>query len=424
METTLKRKLLTVMLAIAVAFVLLAATETHSSAASGKYWIKINKNKCCATVYKKSGGKWKPYRAMVCAVGKKSTPTPSGTFYLGSKFRWIRMVTDGNTTFEQYTTRFYGEYYIHSPCYSEPSKNKENAHTFYTLGTHATHGCVRFCVMDAKWIYENCPSGTKVTVYSSSKSGPLGKPKKIKYVKKHGRAWDPTDPDPKNPVFKMRKPQFTINKAKKVKYGKKYSLTKGVKVMNTNAIQDLTSKMKVTKLTRNGKTIKLKNFSTKKLGKYKVTYYVKDKYCIKSGGKGTSKTFTFQVIDKSSITGTANKKADVNDTLNLLKGVKAKSLSKNLTSSIKVSVKLPDGTTRNLSAEDAKAYLIEQSGTYKVTYTVTNPYPKKKVTKTISITVAAPEPETPETPDQPSTPEQPENPGGSTEPVAPETQTR
>lgn len=410
----MKRNVTSLFLIIAVAAAALTVTETPSSAASGKYWIKVNKKKCVATVYKRARGKWKPYRAMLCSVGKRSTPTPSGTFHLGGKFRWIRMVTEGVTTYEQYTTRFHGEYYLHSPCYAAPRKNKQKAHTYYTIGKHVTHGCIRFAVMDAKWIYENCARGTRVTIYSSRHAGPLGKPSPVKYVKKHGRAWDPTDPDRRNPVFRMRKPRFTVKKADTVLYGKGYSLKAGVKVINTNAIQNLTRKMKISKVTRNGATIAARKFSTKKLGEYKVTYYIKDKYCIKNGGKGTRHTFTFRVIDRSSIGGVANKTLNQDERADLLRGVNARSLSRDLTGTIKITITKPDGSQRTLSATEAKNFLFDQAGTYKATYAVTNPYPQKVVSKTATIAVKAkevtPEPEQPEQTDDQTQPEQTKQP--------------
>lgn len=33
------------------------------------------------------------------------------------------------------------------------------------LGINASHGCVRLAIDDAKWIYDNIPSKTKVVVY-------------------------------------------------------------------------------------------------------------------------------------------------------------------------------------------------------------------------------------------------------------------
>ena len=48
------------------------------------------------------------------------------------------------------------------------------------FGTAASMGCVRMTVEDAKWIYDNCKSGTTVEFYSSENPGPLGKPEAMK----------------------------------------------------------------------------------------------------------------------------------------------------------------------------------------------------------------------------------------------------
>ena len=34
----------------------------------------------------------------------------------------------------------------------------------YTLGIPASHGCVRLKVEEAKWLYDNIPSGTKLII--------------------------------------------------------------------------------------------------------------------------------------------------------------------------------------------------------------------------------------------------------------------
>lgn len=61
-------------------------------------------------------------------------------------------------------------------------------------------GCVRLTVEDAKWIYDNCKSGTTVEFYSSEDPGPLGKPETQKISDNEElRGWDPTDPADDNP---------------------------------------------------------------------------------------------------------------------------------------------------------------------------------------------------------------------------------
>lgn len=63
-------------------------------------------------------------------------------------------------------------------------------------------GCVRLQVADAKWIYDNCPGGTQVTIYEDWDSpGPLGKPEKLvdEITPETHNGWEPTDPAEGNP---------------------------------------------------------------------------------------------------------------------------------------------------------------------------------------------------------------------------------
>lgn len=390
METRKKSFILVIASMLVLILALGIATE-DSSAKASKYWIKINKKKNITTVYKRYGSKWKPIRAMICTTGKNNG-TPSGTFYLGKKFRWVTMTSPtGSRSNEQYTCRIVGEYYLHSVWYYDYRFNHatQSTNSFNRLGKHGSQGCVRFSTMDAKWIYDNCAYGTKITVYSSKKDGPLGRPRKIYVSTKTRMNWDPTDPLRSNPIFKMHKPVFKFKKSKKVLYGKKYKLKSGVKVINPNANQIITYRLKVAKLTRNGKKISAKKFSTRKLGKYKITYYVRDPYMVQNGHRGSEKTFKFIVFDKVSFSA---KDYTVNQNeSNAVKGMSAKARSKNLTKSAKVTVIAPDNTKTIMSYANAVNFKFTQAGTYKVTYRVTNPYPKKAVTKTIKITVTSAE---------------------------------
>ena len=61
-------------------------------------------------------------------------------------------------------------------------------------------GCIRLTAQDAKWIYDNCKSGTTVEIYDSEDLGNITKPT-IQIIDETdpNKGWDPTDPDPKNP---------------------------------------------------------------------------------------------------------------------------------------------------------------------------------------------------------------------------------
>lgn len=163
------------------------------------------------------------------------------------------------------------------------------------MGTNCSHGCVRLALMDAKWIWNKCPKGTKITVYKSKDPGSLGKPTPIKM--KSSWKYDPTDPSKENPNFKLKKPVITISstKPKTVEQGSSYSLKSGVTGKNPNANQNLTSYVKVHK-TYKYSTSKKKyvqaDFTTKKTGKYKITYMLYSYYC----GGTTYKSFYVNVV--------------------------------------------------------------------------------------------------------------------------------
>ena len=100
----------------------------------------------------------------------------------------------------QYACRITGPILFHSVPYQQKDKSTLEWWEYDKLGTKASLGCIRLKVEDAKWIYDNCISGTKVEFYSSSTPGPLGKPSARKISGDEAvRNWDPTDPDKNNP---------------------------------------------------------------------------------------------------------------------------------------------------------------------------------------------------------------------------------
>lgn len=156
------------------------------------YYIKVNRTACTVTVYAKDGnnGYIIPVKRFACSVGLPSTPTPTGTFYTSNKYRWHTLM---GPSYGQYCTRIVGGVLFHSVAGYNMTSYNLKASDYNKLGSPASHGCVRLCVRDAKWIYDNCSSGTMVTIYDSSDPGPLGKPATIKIPASQN--WDPTDPN-------------------------------------------------------------------------------------------------------------------------------------------------------------------------------------------------------------------------------------
>ena len=162
------------------------------------YYIKINYTQNVVTIYAKDeqGNYTQPIKAMVCSCG---TATPkSGTYKISNKYEW-RSLFGGVSG--QYATRIVNHILFHSvPYLTYGDKGSLEYWEYDKLGTTASAGCIRLTVEDAKWIYDNCVSGTQVEFYSDSNPGPLGKPTAQKISEDEAvRGWDPTDPDANNP---------------------------------------------------------------------------------------------------------------------------------------------------------------------------------------------------------------------------------
>ena len=160
---------------------------------TGDYLIRVNRAMNTVTVYRPdSEGEYTiPCRVMVCSSGGYRTPL--GSFRTSDKYEWRNLVNGVNG---QYATRIYGQILFHSVPYYRMDPSTLEIEEFNKLGDDASLGCIRLRVVDAKWIYDNCPSGTQVEIYDDTASpGPLGKPRCVKIDPDSDQAgWDPTDP--------------------------------------------------------------------------------------------------------------------------------------------------------------------------------------------------------------------------------------
>lgn len=238
---------------------------SHAQAASS-YKIKVNKQQNCVTIYKRdASGEYKPVKAMICSAG---SATPLGTYPLGEKLRWHTLM---GPCYGQYCSRIHGGILFHSVWYTGYNNPSTLSVSSYNrLGTTASHGCVRLTVADAKWIYDNVPSGSPVTIYNSSNPGPLGKPSAIKLP--YSTGWDPTDTGNSSNPWNNKKPTISGAKDQVLTYGSSFQAKKGVTAKNTTGF-DATGKLKVT-VKYHGKTVKKVN--TKKPGTYRVIYSLVD----------------------------------------------------------------------------------------------------------------------------------------------------
>ena len=176
-------------------------TEEKSKNTSGtRYRLEVNCKQNVVNVYEKDeNGEYKDcVKVMLCSVGS-ATPK-SGTYSLKKYGGWEWKGRQGDV-FGQYATQITGNILFHSVPYTKRGDNSSLEYWEYDkLGTPASLGCIRLTVKNAKWIYDNCASGTKVYFYKDSNPGPLGKPSERKISgDSEVNGWDPTDPDSDNP---------------------------------------------------------------------------------------------------------------------------------------------------------------------------------------------------------------------------------
>lgn len=166
------------------------------------YYVKVNCGAQTVTIYKKDaeGNYTVPAKIMVCSTG---TETPaSGIFKIPKtyskpiKAKWHPLQ---GGVWGQYITRITGNILFHSVPYERKDPATLEWWEYDKLGTKASLGCIRLRVIDAKWIYDNCKSGTQVEFYSSSDTSGKPSAQKISEADPSVRVWDPTDPNSENP---------------------------------------------------------------------------------------------------------------------------------------------------------------------------------------------------------------------------------
>jgi len=213
-----KKRVITFMLVIVLAFSVLSV----AGAAKSPYAIKVNKACSTVTIYEadESGEYTVPVKAMICSTARPGYVTPLGTYKLGTnRYVWREMV-DG--TYAQYASGFHGNYLFHSICYKRPNNAYVIRDAYNNLGSPASMGCIRLETADAKWIFDNCPVGTKVTIYSDPDDpGPLGKPNRtVDYISEETyNGWDPSDPAEGNPWHLEQLESVEMAKNKTIKAG-------------------------------------------------------------------------------------------------------------------------------------------------------------------------------------------------------------
>ncbi|MBO4848469.1 MAG: L,D-transpeptidase [Clostridia bacterium] len=156
------------------------------------YYLYVEKGSYTLTIY----GKDENYNYTVIVkqyrIGHGGNKTPIGLFTLSeTRYRWYDFRLGGSV---QYATSYWGNLFIHSPLYGaqDPSRiwpryyNGEMG-----IGTSNTGGCLRMVTEAAKFIYFNCPPGTKLEIVNGSPRGTTSPD--VPEITRKG--YDPTDVD-------------------------------------------------------------------------------------------------------------------------------------------------------------------------------------------------------------------------------------
>lgn len=175
-------------------------------AASPKYSLKVDTVNQVVSAYDSSG---RLIRQMICSTGKTETPTPAGTFSISSQYRWGEFTK--YDCWAQYWSRFNGPILFHSVLYRKQDESTLITSSVDNLGSKASHGCVRLRVPDAKWIYDNCKSGTKVTVFAGKKDARLTAAVKRAGCLEGDNLYAPSAPEPSIGTARIKTSGGTVN---------------------------------------------------------------------------------------------------------------------------------------------------------------------------------------------------------------------
>lgn len=114
-------------------------------------------NKLTYVFVKNQNGSWRLLYKWSCTVGKPSTPTITGTFYINGRKPYF-----GSDTYRvKYATRIKGSYYYHSILFNPEGTEIIND----ILGEALSHGCIRLAVENAQWIYDNVLDATAIVIF-------------------------------------------------------------------------------------------------------------------------------------------------------------------------------------------------------------------------------------------------------------------
>lgn len=124
------------------------------------YTVEVDRVNGVMTIYA-DANRTIPVKTIRVSVGNPGTDTPTGRYKLTRYSRWQALM---GPSWGQYGTHVdgagQGGIFVHSIACGSANSYNLPVSAYLKLGSPASHGCIRTCVADAKWVYENCNGST------------------------------------------------------------------------------------------------------------------------------------------------------------------------------------------------------------------------------------------------------------------------
>ena len=134
-----------------------AYVNQNKITSSSQYLLTTDLKHKQTYVFRNDHGTWIVLYKWTCTIGKPSTPTITGTFYING-----RKLSFGTDLYQvKYATRIKDGYYYHSLLYDANGDYIIDGR----LGEALSHGCIRLQTDHAQWIYRNIPDATTVLIH-------------------------------------------------------------------------------------------------------------------------------------------------------------------------------------------------------------------------------------------------------------------
>lgn len=136
------------------------ANKINQYSSPTSYAIAVDKTTKQVGVFTGQKGSYSLVKQFPCATGAMRSPTPNGVYNMGARGLYFNTGTRGRCW---YYTQIRGNYLFHSQIYDR--QNRPVNIIDGAMGAAVSHGCIRLYLNDAKWLYDNMPSGTTIVIY-------------------------------------------------------------------------------------------------------------------------------------------------------------------------------------------------------------------------------------------------------------------